>query len=157
MSDFNPENIKYLDVNTVNFAAESPIHDGRYLQFEDIRRYSFEIGYQLELNAAEGIVRILLQVGIKGHMKGSSRKPKLGKLTTESFFYLEDYADWIVEEFDEDGEPTAKLHELMNAILLGLAFSTTRGILTIRSLDTLLEGFILPVVAPQKLRQFQIE
>lgn len=153
MNSFDASNIKILDVLTVNFSAISPIHKGVILTADDFRKFKFRTGYVTDINEEEEIVRILLDVEILGIVKGSKSVKKVGRITTESFFYLADFEDWVVEEFTEEGELRLLLTELMSSVLVGLAFSTTRGILLARASDTIIGNAILPVVAPQKLRE----
>jgi hypothetical protein len=155
MSNFEPSNIKYLDVRTLEFAIHSPRFKGEILESNDIQMFTYKAGYKLGLNEMEDIARLVLEIDVHGQIQGGRAPKKLGTIITVSFFYLLDFKDWLLEEFDETSGPPVRLKETMVNILVGLAYSTTRGILRARSAGTIIEHNILPVIAPSKLRELQ--
>jgi len=61
------------------------------------------------------------------------------------FFVIENLADFLIQQ--KDG---TKIHTILGATLLGISFSTSRGIVLERTKGTPLAGFILPVINPSQ-------
>jgi hypothetical protein len=154
MEKFEPSNIRMLEVKTLSFSADSTTVKGKIITSDDLKQYDYMVGYQMAISGEEEVVRIMLKVEILGHVKGLKRARKLGEIVTESFFYLLDYEEWLMEREDKSG---MRLDEFIVSTLVGLAFSTTRGILLARAAGTVLEDAIMPVIDPARLLEIKHE
>lgn len=153
MENFDPQNIDILDVRTVSFSATNPGEPLTVIDAEDVKQYRYRFGYRRGINEDEKLVRIILYVYILGLLPGKKKYRKIGHITTESFFYLEDFDDWVEYIVSETGEEFGIFDEFMNDTLVGLAYSTTRGILLRLGNNSILEDCILPVVDPSRLKE----
>lgn len=112
---------------------------------------NFEVtnGVSLEVNA----VRIV----IKAMFNGSNHEDKplgiTGEYTYEFILVIEDLAEFLTKDPNEDA--LMVLNGAMAGTLMGICYSTFRGIVYSRSRSVLNTGIILPVVDPQKISNFK--
>ena len=72
--------------------------------------------------------------------------PVNAEYKTEYIFTVEN-----LSQFSEKKEEVVLLDTSMAATLMGIAYSTTRGIILTRTQGTLLDGVLLPVLNPKDL------
>jgi len=70
-----------------------------------------------------------------------------GKFKFEILFEIENLVELAVEAEDE----TIEVEPLLDMTLTGLSYSTARGVILTRSLGTILEGVVLPIVNPANM------
>ena len=150
---FVPENIVIVEVKTVSFSANNPGTPFEVYSPEDVKKYTYKYGYYRAIIGEQRLVSVNLRIDVSGQLRQKKNPVKLGHITTESTFYLKDFEEWVESGEDE----TWVISDLMKSILVGLAFSTTRGIMICQANNTLLQGVILPVVAPSNLVEIQEE
>lgn len=73
-----------------------------------------------------------------------------GRFELRFFFTVANLAELTVEV---EGHPAPFVHPQLAVLLVGLAYSTARGILWTRLAGTALEGITLPIIAPGELLQ----
>ena len=154
---FVPENIVIVEVKTVSFSANNPGKPFEVYSSEDVKKYTYKYGYYRAIIGEQRLVSVNIRIDVTGQLRNRKNPVKLGHITTESTFYLKDFDEWVEREDGENGEGNWVISDLMKSILVGLAFSTTRGILICQAQNTLLQGVILPVVAPSNLVEIQEE
>lgn len=68
-----------------------------------------------------------------------------GEFLMDFVFQIENLSDFLVEDSD-----STQVHSILGATLLGICFSTSRGIVLERTKGTPFAGFILPIINPLK-------
>jgi hypothetical protein len=73
--------------------------------------------------------------------------------TIQFDFEIENIEDFLIYSTDTEGteEKTVQVDANLGATLMGIAYSTARGIILTRTGGTALEGIVLPVVDPMTL------
>ncbi len=145
----DPEKIKVVSITTLKGNIESS---------EDIdqnliagHHFNFEIGTGYDVE--QKLVGIKLVVKIDAIDENENILPVKGSYTHDVIMKVENLEDFI----DQNKEKTPlekdelRIDGLLGATLVGIAFSTIRGIIYIRTQGTSLGTVILPVVDPHKL------
>ncbi len=107
----------------------------------------FGFGKQLAHNLDHGRTRIRLGVTMEGQDDKGVPIGITCRYDLEFHFKVDNFQDFV--EKDEQGN--VMIHALLGATLLGIAFSSARGIIYERTQGTFLDGVILPVIDPHKL------
>ncbi len=107
----------------------------------------FGFGKQLAHNLEHGRTRIRLGVTMEGQDEKGVSLGVTCRYDLEFHFRVDNFQDFVVK----DDQGNVKIHALLGATLLGIAFSTARGIIYERTRGTFLDGVILPVIDPHKL------
>ena len=129
---------------TIAFEVASPFKE-TVLQ-EDIVDYDVTCSTKSGFFYRERLFRIELEVEV-GILLVKKRKPrKAGMIRTEFVFAVDEWGKWIQEV---EGE--LYVHPVFVATLVGVAYSTTRGMLMARAAGTLLEDCIMPLINPEDL------
>lgn len=108
--------------------------------------FNFSLG--TGINEEEKLVNIELTIEIEAIGKNEELLNISGAYTHEIIFMVENLDDFL--ETPEEGKE-AGMDFLLNATLTGMAYSTIRGILFVRTQGTSLTTVILPVVDPKKI------
>ena len=139
----DPEKIEMVSLKTLqgNISGEN-------IDPKSIKGYTYGFIVGTGIDPEQRIVGIELTVNIQAVGHGDKDLPVSGSYKHEAVFHVENLDDFIDIQ---EGEQLPILDALMNATLIGIAFSTVRGIIYSRTQGTLLNTVILPVVDPKKL------
>lgn len=146
MSTIKPElihvtsmNVYKASVNTSDVFLDNPV------PFENI---SVAYGQESAYNVEEKGVRIRLEVKLGIQDDNDNPLGLEAEYGIEFHFKVENFEDFIVEE-DEKVE----VKGILSGTLLGIAYSTARGIIFDRTQGTHFKGVILPVIDPKKIAE----
>ncbi len=127
----------HLQIIESNIASSSKIED---------LNFKIDVAHTTMHNIDQKRIKIGLMVSILGL--------KDNKETDVKAFFNIDF-HYIIDDFEKFYEINKKEHLTFNgtfiAVLLGISYSTARGIIYERLNDTSLEGVILPIVSPSKM------
>lgn len=137
----NPEKIHLFHINIV----ESAIKD---LTEKDNSNFNINVAQTTMHNLKEERVKIGLFIDLIHDDIASEAK---ARFVFDFHFKVEELHNYY--ETKEDNAPI--FNGLLIATLLGIAFSTARGIIYERLSNTNMQGIILPVVSPQKMLSLQ--
>lgn len=139
-----PEKIK---INSINIIKAQLAPDEGFLE-SPIKPHSFRFGLGKEIahHPEEGRYRYRLFFNLTGLNEAEQEIGLSLDYGIEFHFSVENFRDFIKEE--EDG--SVKLNADLGATLLGMAYSTARGIVFERTRGTFFDGVILPVLDPYK-------
>lgn len=140
-----PDKIHVLNIKTLKGSIEST-NDA---DPESIAGYRFNHLLGTGINEEDKLVGLELKVDITA-LNSSDEPIGINASYTHSFtFYVENLEDFL-EPNEEQGK-TSNIDALMVAVLVGIAYSTVRGIVFTRTQGTSLNSVILPVIDPKKM------
>lgn len=115
---------------------------------EDVAGFSFTFTTQQGVDFTSAVIRVELHAAIEARLRDESRSlVPVGEIRTETYFQLSGIEALTTQQ--PDGSQA--LPEMVGATALGLAFSTSRGLLLALSADSLLRQAYLPVINPLQL------
>lgn len=110
---------------------------------EQIEAYTYEFGLATGLNPDENLVGLKLTIDITAVGKNDVSLNIKGSYTHEVLFKITDLDDFVVKK-----ENRAVIDVALGSTLIGMAYSTVRGIIFTRTQGTSLGTVILPVINP---------
>jgi hypothetical protein len=138
---FDPSTIKLEDIKIIQVKIDNP-NSVSSLPESDELDIKFELmpGYNPEIKRLRMIFR----------SDTSSKKLPEIKASFEAhyFFTVENVEQWVTPMNDNT---SIDINDLLMASLVNITYSTSRGIIYARSLGTLLDKLILPVMSTPKL------
>lgn len=139
-----PEKISLFSVNIfqANLSTEEHFLDDP----QEVKGFEFGIAHQMGHNHELGRSRIRLYFSMDARDDAEQPLGVKVEYGIEFHFSVENFADFVQDQADG---PT--IEGALPATLLGMAYSTARGIIFERTRGTFFEGVILPVVDPFKL------
>ena len=93
-------------------------------------------------------VRIRLKTLLEGTDDDKNELGVSGQFIIDFYIHVENFDDFIVKEGDK-----TTVHASLGSTLMGIIYSTARGIILERTRGTYLNGIILPVINPHTLTQ----
>lgn len=105
------------------------------------------MGQLTAFNIEEKNVRIRLTLELIANKDQDKPVGLSGEYLMEFILQVANLEEFVVENSDK----TKSLETLLNSTLIGIIFSTARGIIYERTAATLLNGVILPVKVPSQL------
>jgi len=93
-------------------------------------------------------VRIRLKTLLEATDNEKNKLGVSGQFTIDFYIHVANFDDFIVKEGDKK-----TVHASLGSTLMGIIYSTARGIILERTHGTYLNGTILPVINPHKLIQ----
>ena len=104
----------------------------------------------------EGIVLIVLEIKLTGKDQDEKDIGLEGNYSIEFTFKIDNFNEFIVEKketTDNKEVTTRQVDGILGGTLMGIAYSTARGIILERTQGTLLgdNGVIIPVINPNEL------
>jgi hypothetical protein len=144
MSTIKPELIHVISMNVYKASVNT---SDEYLDnptpFENISvAYAQDSAYNIE----EKGVRIRLEAILEGHDDDDKPLGLEAEYGIEFHFVVDNIEDFIDEEEDE-----VEIKGILWGTLMGIAYSTARGIIFDRTQGTFFKGVIIPVIDPKKL------
>lgn len=142
----DPEKISMLSLKT----KKGSIEEGENPISRQINGYTFNFQVGTGMRLEEQIIGI--ELGIEIIAIDDSKKPigAKGSYTHEIIFRVENLEDFI--EKSEDGSVRTVDVNIIST-LMGVSYSTIRGIIFTRTQGTSLGAVLLPVIDPKKLTQ----
>jgi len=140
----NRINIFKSNMNGTQEFLDSPV------EAEEIRvGYSQESGFNLE----KKLVRIRLYIQIEGYRR---KKPLglQGEYGIEFLFIVENLEEYIESQKQPQNKNNKELYmvsSILGSTLMGIVYSTARGIILERTHGSYFRGVILPVINPNDL------
>jgi len=140
-----PEKIHLISANI--FKANLETSDDFLESPKKVRAFEFGIAKDIAHNFEEGMARYRLFFTLDG--RDNEEKPLGVKVEygIEFHFMVENFDDFI--RHPKEGE--IQVDAALAATLLGMAYSTARGIIFERTRGTFFDGVIVPVIDPFKL------
>lgn len=142
-----PRKIHVLNIKTLKGNIEAPSES----EVTEIASYRYTHSVGTGINEEEKLVGIQLTVEIETMNKNEELLAIKGSYTHEFTFWVENLDDFIDVNEDEQKDKSIDLDPLMGATLIGIAYSTIRGIVFTRTQGTSLNAIILPVIDPKEL------
>jgi len=141
MSKINPESISIFHINVYKSSVNSSeVYIDIPQKPSNFRvSYSQNFAFNLELKN----IRLRLEVLLDGINEKEEPIGIQGSFGIEFHFHVDN-----LEEFLENKEGENKIQGLLGITLISIAFSTSRGIILEKTLNTPLNGIILPVIDP---------
>lgn len=129
-----PEKIKLINIDVVNtYINDDSIVDNLNLEFN--------VAHNTRHNLKDERVKIELFINLLS-------KEDIGvKFHIDFYFEIEDFKD----QYELSEEKTPIFSGQFIATLLGISFSTARGLIFQQLQDTNFKGMLLPVISPMKL------
>lgn len=143
----DPEKIKVVNITTLKGNIEGSANADHNAVAG--HHFSFEIGTGFDVD--QKLVGIQLVVDIDAVDENENLLPVKGSYTHEVLLTVENLEDFVEETTNDENDKSFKIDGILGATLVGIAFSTIRGIIYIRTQGTSLGTVILPVVDPHKL------
>lgn len=130
------EKIQMIEASCLSFSVKS---EG----IDDFKGFSFDYFAQTKLGLEDNLVFIQLKIVISADLPN---KPEIGNFNLGFTYQIENLEELIAET-----EGIRSLDKHLHMSLLGIAFSTSRGIILTKSANTLLNNAYLPIVNPANL------
>jgi len=113
------------------------------------QNYAINVGHVLMHNLELERLKINMVIELKSETSVEHTDAEISNahFNIEFHFQIKNLKNFYT--LNEKGSPV--FHGLLIATLLGLSFSTARGIVYERLRKTTMEGIILPIVSPQKM------
>jgi hypothetical protein len=144
MSKINPEAISIFQINVF----KSIVSPSETFIDNPQKPTNFRVGYShnFAFNFELKNVRMRLEVMLDGIDEKEELIGIQGNFGIEFHFHIVN-----LEEFLENKEGENKIQGILGTTLLSIAFSTSRGIILEKTLNTPLNGIILPVIDPSAM------
>ncbi len=110
--------------------------------------YAIDVGHTVMHNIENKRVKIGILTNIKG-LKDNKEIDAKAFFNIDFHFEIKD----LEKFYKNDDKGDIIFDGMLIAVLIGISYSTARGLIYERLNDTSLEGVILPVVSPQKMLQ----
>jgi len=135
-----PEKINLFHLNVV----ESHINA---VQYEKKPKYSVKVGHSLMHNIELKRLKINMIIELDALAEEQEKPNSNARFVIEFHFQIENIDDFMMLKSEND----PVFHSLLIATLLGICYSTARGVVYQSISKTAMAGVILPVVSPQKM------
>lgn len=144
---FKVDLIKILDSRVISFRVEGGLNSAA-----DIKRvagFDYNVTTEQDIDIKKCVIRVRIGVVVQAVLKGGTERELAGEIHTETVFHLKQLPKLM--EVREGGEEI--LPAPIGGTVVGLAYSTTRGILLSLGAGTIISRAFLPVVNPIVLLQ----
>jgi hypothetical protein len=138
-----PDKIHLVKIQTIKGNIETPVNTAN-ITVED---YDFKFDVSIGVKAEDNVIGIMFEVDIQAIGLNRDKLNLKASYTHELVFEIENLDDFTDPQEDS---PEPKVDSLMLGTLLGIAYSTVRGIVFTRTQGTALNGVMMPVVDPKK-------
>jgi len=139
-----PEKIHLVKLQTL----KGLLDNAAYGKDRPINDYDYFFDASIGVNATEKVVGVKLVVEVKAIKTAQEPSELVAAYTHELIFVidnLDDFTDVL------EGQPQPKVDRLMLGTLLGITYSTVRGIIYTRTQGENMKGILLPVIDPKQL------
>lgn len=126
---------KIGEIKLDNFHLEKSILSGKKLNLEN---FQYEFNVNMNVNTSKKEITVNLIVNI---YSDKEKKNKIGNINSHGVFIVYNLAEIIKAS-------EGKIPNIILANFIGVVISTTRGFLIDKSLNTPIDGAIIPMVSP---------
>lgn len=126
---------KIGEIKLDNFHLEKSILSGKKLNLEN---FQYEFNVNMNVNTSKKEITVNLIVNIYSDIE---KKNKIGNINSHGVFIVYNLAEIIKAS-------EGKIPNIILANFIGVVISTTRGFLIDKSLNTPIDGAIIPMVSP---------
>jgi len=141
-----PEKIHLLNIRTVRGNIDSK----NEADSESVAGHTFSFEVQSGMDTDKNIIGLLLTIDIEAVDNSDQPLGIRGSYTHELIFQTENMLDFV-EEKERDGKTEKIIDSLLVSTLIGIGYSTVRGIIFSRTQGTSLNSVIIPIIDPKKL------
>ncbi len=134
--------IHILQVKTLRGNIDSPVE----FDPESIKGYKFDFELGTALDKENEFIGLSLMTNIQALGKRDKELEVRGSYTHEIIFKVDN-----LEEFLKTDEGSVRINAALGSTLVGIAYSTVRGIIYSRTQGTSLGVVMLPVISPLEL------
>lgn len=140
-----PEKISILGIRILggNITSEQDV------QGDNIKSYQVQYGVTDDLNFEDKKFRFLFNVNIDALDESDNIIGVNGQYNIEYIFHIENL-DYYVSSVNHENKNIV-FYDILPYTLLSIVYSTSRGIVLSRTIGTILDGVILPVINVQDL------
>ena len=140
-----PEKIHVVNIKTLkgNINADNNANP------DLIRNYRFTHTLGTGINIEERMVGLRLTVDIEALDEHEAATGTTASYTHNFVFHVENLDEFV--DVKDEGAEVEAIDPILLATLVGIAYSTVRGIVHTRTQSTPLNGLMLPVIDPKKL------
>jgi len=142
-----PEKIHVIDIKTLKGNIEDGADEGEIPK--KVAAYRFEHTLGTGTNLEEKMVALRLTINIIGLDKDEQETGAKGSYTHNITFVVDNLDEFI--DVDPETNEVKDMDMMMGGTLVGIAYSTIRGIIYNRTQSTALNAVILPVIDPKEL------
>jgi len=135
--NFKLDKLNMIEASCLSFSVNNKIE-------EDITGFSFDYDANTKVDVENNL--ILIQLGINVSANAESKKIEAGKFEFGFAYRVEN-----LEETFEEIEGRRKLDQTLQMSILGISFSTARGMMLVKSSNTILQNAYLPIMNPASL------
>lgn len=139
-----PEKIHLLSINI--FSAKLDTEEAFLESPQRIKGFEFGIAHETAHSFEDKHSRFRLYFTMDARNEEEEPLGVTVEYGIEFHFYVENFQDFIIESEGKE----LQMDSALPATLLGMAYSTSRGIIFERTRGTFFEGVILPVIDPFK-------
>lgn len=143
--EFNPEDIHLVQVG--NFKSVIDIDFDLKKLIKQFHGYHFCFSQKTGLSVKSEAVRIRLNVDITARNKKKEELSANYEFGLEFHFQIDDFESYI--SYDDDNIP--QIDQILGHSMLGICYSTARGIIYAKTEVSVLSGILLPVIDPAVL------
>ena len=139
----DPKQISILQINVLKSSIESPTE----LQKNDEKMagYTMSLGNEVNYDLDSKMVRIRLFLSFEGVSNDDEKSGLKGDFNIEYHFLVEN----LDANIKKEGE-SLKMNKTLIATLMGMAYSTSRGIVLERTANTMFKGLVIPIIDPNE-------
>ncbi|MDP3929421.1 MAG: hypothetical protein Q8R57_10400 [Bacteroidota bacterium] len=118
--------------------------------------HNFETTYIVDskVNPSDKLILFLFTTLLDARDDNNSKMPINAEYLIEFIFHIDNFDDYKVDtdiNLVQDVKTTFEMDEMFMATLMGIVYSTARGIILQRTVGTILNGVIIPVIDPKIL------
>ena len=142
---FKVDQIKFLESRVASFRMDNqlnPATDGKR-----ISGFDYSITTSQDIDIKKCVIRVRIGVVLQAVLKGQEERFEAGEIHTETVFQIKQLPKFMA---GPNGE-SMDLPPAIGGTVLGLAYSTMRGVLLTLGAGTILSRAFLPVVNPVTL------
>jgi hypothetical protein len=139
-----PDKIHLVRLQTLKGTINNEVSTGG----APVKEFDFNFDASIGVNANDKVIGVKFSVDIEALGPNKEKLSLAASYTHELLFVIDN-----LDEFTDpvEGAPEPKVDRLMLSTLVGIAYSTVRGIVYTRTQGTELKGILLPVIDPKKL------
>lgn len=143
LNPVDPKQISILKINVLKSNIESPVDESQ--DENNVTGYTMSLGNEINYDVESKMVRIRLFLSFEGVKKNDEKSGLKGDFNLEYHFQVNN-----LEENIRDEKGVLKMNKDLIATLMGMAYSTSRGIVLERSSNTFFKGLIIPIIDPNE-------
>lgn len=140
----NLNKIRLVNVNILGINIYSPNN----ITSTDKNLVGFGFGFEVDegLNQKEKLAKLILKFEIIAVLSKKAKQESKGTFNFEYIFHIENMEEYVIKRKRE-----FLVKNVLGANLLGISYSTSRGLIIAKTKGTFLENAFLPIIHPDEL------